>query len=707
MGGWGSPLLILWAQRPCIGKLLAKVEDSQLPRSPAPKHRDALAQGTVLNGYQLLAVLGRGGFGITYRAADLLEQFFAIKEFFPRQFAMRAGMEVVAASESDEEMFVDCRRRFLTEARLLAALGRNGGAPGIVRVVTFFEANNTAYSVMEMLVGETLDEVLRTGTQPIPAQRVVSLLQGILTPLARVHEAGFLHRDIKPANILIRPNGQPVLIDFGSARDMGPSANATYTQVYSGHYAPIEQMLHGGQQGPYSDIYSVGGVAYRAIGGTLVDARTRQHAALSNAPDPLVPAVDVGRDRYPASLLKTIDRALAVSADERPQCVAEVLDLLGIHADGDATTRRIDTAKSRAPVAPDGARSKDGSPRPAVQTLPIGQGRPLFADNRPSHERNPRRPLNSGRGQDDEAASVQRRPRLARMAIPIALTLLIVAIGFSTYYWFTGPGLSVTQEGASATAETAPAPAETFPATPESPRVTQESVAAEAKAPDEPSVTPPVASASTVSEEESWLPEDRRNVRVVLRLLRITTTPVTEEPFDGTEKAAIARLRAMISADPLGGAAGTELRDPRKLGLRLRTLLTRGPASPRGVPDSDAATPEARYARGWDAQNGPDHDVSEAIYWYGLAARVGDLGAWTQLGLLLVRSHGAVAARDAALLWWIGSQGGAAVASYNLGALYDRSADVPRDRNLALHWYNVAVSQGNEPAVEALRKLAP
>ena len=242
---------------------------------------------------------------------------------------------------------------------------------------------------------------------------------------------------------------------------MGPSANATYTQVYSGHYAPIEQMLHGGQQGPYSDIYSVGGVAYRAIGGTLVDARTRQQAALSNAPDPLVPAVEVGRDRYPASLLKTIDRALAVSADERPQCVAEVLDLLGIHADGDTTTRRIDAAKSRAPVAPDAANPKDGSPRPAVQTPPIGQGRPLFAGNRLSHERNPRRPLNSGKGQDDEAASVQRRPpRLARMAIPIALTVLIVAIGFSTYYWFTGPGLSVTQESASATAETAPAPAD-------------------------------------------------------------------------------------------------------------------------------------------------------------------------------------------------------------------------------------------------------
>jgi serine/threonine protein kinase len=115
----------------------------------------------VLNGYQLLAVIGRGGFGITYRANDLLDQSFAVKEFFPRQFAMRAGMEVVVASESDQGIFVECRRRFLAEAQLLAVLGRNGGTPGIVRVATFFEANNTAYSIMELLTGETLDDVFR------------------------------------------------------------------------------------------------------------------------------------------------------------------------------------------------------------------------------------------------------------------------------------------------------------------------------------------------------------------------------------------------------------------------------------------------------------------------------------------------------------------------------------------------------------------
>ena len=140
-------------------------------------HRDALPAGTVLNGYQVVGVLGRGGFGITYRASDLLDQSFAIKEFFPRQFAMRSGQDVVVTSDFDEGIFVDCRRRFLTEARLLASLGRNGGTPGIVRVATFFEANNTAYSVMELLSGETLDEVLKSGRASMPAEELLAVLR--------------------------------------------------------------------------------------------------------------------------------------------------------------------------------------------------------------------------------------------------------------------------------------------------------------------------------------------------------------------------------------------------------------------------------------------------------------------------------------------------------------------------------------------------
>jgi len=328
-------------------------------------HRDALPAGTVLNGYQVVGVLGRGGFGITYRANDLLDQSFAIKEFFPRQFAMRSGQDVVVTSDSDEAIFVDCRRRFLTEARLLASLGRNGGTPGIVRVATFFEANNTAYSVMELLSGETLDDVLKSGRTPMPAEELLALLQGILAPLARVHTAGFLHRDIKPANILIRPDGRPVLIDFGSARDIGPSAATTYTQVYSGHYAPIEQMIQGASQGPFSDIFSVGCVAYRAIGGNLIDARARQQAVLSHAPDPLVSAVQVGQGRYPYPLLTTIDQALALRAADRPQSVNDMLNQMERSSvEEDVATRRIRVPVEARPRSSSAASQATRAPKP-------------------------------------------------------------------------------------------------------------------------------------------------------------------------------------------------------------------------------------------------------------------------------------------------------------------------------------------------------
>ena len=398
--------------------------------SSAQLHRDALAAGTVLNGYQILGVLGRGGFGITYRASDLLDQSFAIKEFFPRQFAMRSGQDVVVTSEFDQAIFVDCRKRFLTEARLLSTLGRNGGTAGVVQVATFFEANNTAYSVMELLAGETLDDVLGAGVS-LPPQVLFSMLRGILTPLARVHAAGFLHRDIKPSNILIRPDGQPVLIDFGSARDMRPTANTTYTQVYSGHYAPIEQMIHGAPQGPYSDIYSVGGVAYRAIGGKLIDARARQQATLSRARDPLVPAADIGRDRYPASLLLAIDRALAVAANERPQRVEEMLALLDNTFDGEATILRSRPVESRVRIGAPASRPSRHSTMSlnrvwsSVTGAFSGLGGLSQAWKRDAPQQSASKPL-------------QQRSGKSRAVIPAVIVGAAVLIGIVSYVWFSG-----------------------------------------------------------------------------------------------------------------------------------------------------------------------------------------------------------------------------------------------------------------------------
>jgi serine/threonine protein kinase len=284
--------------------------------------RDALPVGTSLNGYRIDSVLGRGGFGITYCAVDLLEQPFAIKEFFPRQFARRAGTSVTV--ESDSEIFEDCRQRFLREARLLAGLSRTGEVSEIVRVITCFEANNTAYSVMEMLPGETLEEHFRREPAGIAAEELTAALRGILMALVRVHEAGILHRDIKPANIIMHPDGRPVLIDFGSARDFRANVDTSFTQIFSGGYAPVEQLV-GSQQGRFSDLYSVGAVAYRGIGGTLIDALTRHQAVLSNAPDPLTPAIEAGRGRYSPRLLAAIDYALAMAIGDRPQRAEDLL----------------------------------------------------------------------------------------------------------------------------------------------------------------------------------------------------------------------------------------------------------------------------------------------------------------------------------------------------------------------------------------------
>ena len=298
----------------------------------------ALPQGTVVNGYHIEQVLGSGGFGITYLAHDLLKQRFAIKEYYPRQFGTRNGLSVVPASAEDVALFEECRERFLREAQALVLLGRAAGtSDGIVRVRTYFEINGTCFLVMDYIEGASLSTVMRREPMGLTAERVRSLLMQLLSSIRIVHRAGLMHRDIKPANIILRDDDRAVLIDFGSTRQAARSDTTTYTQIYSGGYAPPEQML-GLRQGEYSDIYAIGAVCYRAIGGTVVDAMTRQNAVAAGRADPQPPAEQIGAERYPRQLLAVIDAALAIDATQRPQNVDDMLATLGRgDADDDAT----------------------------------------------------------------------------------------------------------------------------------------------------------------------------------------------------------------------------------------------------------------------------------------------------------------------------------------------------------------------------------
>lgn len=280
-------------------------------------HSNALPRDYVLGEYHLVSVLGEGGFGITYQAEDdTLGCGVAIKEFLPVQLARRRDDgTVVSLSEAHAESFVDWKRRFLAEARTLARFRHRN----IVRVLRFFEANNTAYLVMDLEQGITLEQYLASLHRPPTQGELDGLVLPVLDGLAAMHDGGFLHRDLKPQNIILRTDGTPVLIDFGAARQTPDGLTHTLTSIYTPGYAAPEQYAEHGRLGPWTDIFGMGSVLYRAISGARpMDAPSR----LIPGADPLPPAAAVARERYRPPFLAGIDAALRIKPEDRPQSVA-------------------------------------------------------------------------------------------------------------------------------------------------------------------------------------------------------------------------------------------------------------------------------------------------------------------------------------------------------------------------------------------------
>ena len=289
--------------------------------TPDVQNLIALPPGYRLGEYRIERYLGSGGFGITYSAIDEhLDHRVAIKEFLPSSLAVRnTNGRVTVATAEDEPDFQWGLERFLDEARALARFDH----PNIVSVKRFLEAHGTGYIVMEYVDGEPLSEMLRrkpTLTEAEIREHVLPLTGG----LAKVHSDGLLHRDIKPSNIVVRANGVPVLIDFGSARRAVSAKSRSLTAVITPGYAPLEQYSSSmGDQRATTDIYALGAVLYRCVTGkTPWDATER---ALE---DRLTPAVESADGVYSAGLLTAIDAALAMRADERPRDIAAFLQLV-------------------------------------------------------------------------------------------------------------------------------------------------------------------------------------------------------------------------------------------------------------------------------------------------------------------------------------------------------------------------------------------
>lgn len=279
-----------------------------------------LPVGTMVQEYKIIEILGIGNFGIVYSAENkYFSEIVALKEFLPSDLAYRSEGEshVHALSSETEKAYTYARHKFLQEAKTLRELGHPEQHPNIVRVRQFIEANDTAYMVMDFEKGQPLINILEErGT--LPEEELGSILHALLDGLDRVHGASVWHRDIKPSNILIRPDGSPVLIDFGAARKDVSGTDRSTMAVFSPAYAAPEQIYPVGDQGPWTDIYSLGATLYRAVTGSLPT-----NAAKRMQDETYVPAAEAAHGRYSPSFLAAIDAALQLYPKDRPQSIGE------------------------------------------------------------------------------------------------------------------------------------------------------------------------------------------------------------------------------------------------------------------------------------------------------------------------------------------------------------------------------------------------
>jgi len=284
---------------------------------------NALRAGYALHWYTVHKVLGRGGFGITYLALDKnLNRPAAIKEYLPSDLAYRDKTDSINPLDDDNKAEYQWGlSRFLIEAQTLARFEH----PYIVRVIAVFEANNTGYMVMPFEEGEELSALLNRRKTLTEAELLPHLFP-LLDGLEKVHQQGFIHRDIKPQNIIIRKNGTPVLIDFGSARQALGEKTKTLTSLVTPGYAPFEQYYSkSGKQGPWTDIYALAATLYRCIEGRApLSAIDRSEAIISGTGDSLqLLGSQDGQGKYSRALLQAITHGLQFKPEDRPQSIRE------------------------------------------------------------------------------------------------------------------------------------------------------------------------------------------------------------------------------------------------------------------------------------------------------------------------------------------------------------------------------------------------
>ncbi len=392
-----------------------------------------LPSGTQLGEYTILHSLGQGGFGITYLATDAASgQKVVIKENLPEGIAIRISeysLEVSSVNSTDagKANFEWAIKNFLNEAQTLAVLDH----PGIVKVLLAFAAFNTAYFVMPYVEGDSLDKYREKHGAPTE-EWVRSTLRALLEALKYLHGKNLLHRDIKPANILLSKEGAPILIDFGSARQL--LSEKTQTVIESPGYTPIEQMQSHGCVGPWTDLYALGATMYKLITGDT-PPKNADRVVKYDSYTPLSKRSDLIQS-YSTQLLADIDKAMSLWPEDRWRNAEEWLERLSpvaapssnaaIEASMQAMQRQIALLEERNKQMEEKIRSQE-------EAANARQAQEKIANARQAQEEtaNPR--------QAQEESKKKKRTRTPLYIMMRCVLLALVVVGISLIDWEKPP----------------------------------------------------------------------------------------------------------------------------------------------------------------------------------------------------------------------------------------------------------------------------
>ncbi len=288
---------------------------------PQTQPSTPLPTGWLVEGYRIRQMIARGGFSFVYQVVNASGETFALKEYFPHGMVWREDREIEpTVIPEKEKAFLFGLKCFFEEGRTLAQINH----PHVIRVYNLLRAHETVYLVMAYEEGKSLHDYIRTKRGHLRESFIRALALRLLSALRDVHARQLLHLDLKPANIFLRKGGNPVILDFGSARQGIAHEMQWVRTMFTPGYAPPEQLAADRHAiGPWTDLYAVGGILYACMTG-VAPPKAEERQKHDKVPERLHALADT----YSKELLELTKQLLSLDPLKRPQSAYSIFKRL-------------------------------------------------------------------------------------------------------------------------------------------------------------------------------------------------------------------------------------------------------------------------------------------------------------------------------------------------------------------------------------------